>query len=184
MDSDDLWSLLLIFVPLSLVSLGGGSSIVAPMEQAVVQTRNWMTAQEFLNLFAISRAAPGPGTMLAPLIGWKVAGWSGVAVASLALFVPSSLLCYAVFRTTNAHRERRWHQIMREALEPVGTGLIIAGVITIFRVADGGWLGGAIALVAWGILMRFPRLPVPLLLVFGAGAMLAAIQLPPAAGRF
>lgn len=173
MDSDDLWSLLLIFAPLSLVSLGGGSSIVAPMEQAVVHTQHWLTATEFLNLFAISRAAPGPGTMLAPLIGWKVAGWMGMAVASLALFVPSSLLCYAVFRTSNAHRGRRWHRIMREALEPVGTGLILAGAITIFRVAGGGPIGGGIAAFTLGMLLVFPKVPLPVLLIVGASMSVA-----------
>lgn len=168
MDSDDLWALTLIFVPLSLVSLGGGSSIVAPLEQAVVQHHNWMTGQEFLNLFAISRAAPGPGIMLAPLIGWKVAeGW-GAVVASLGLFVPSSLLCYMLFRTTNAHRNRRWHRVLREGLAPIGTGLIIAGMITIFRVSGGGWLAASIAAMSLATLLRFPNFPAPVLLASGA----------------
>ena len=168
MDSDDLWDLALILVPLSLVSLGGGSSIVAPLEQAVVQQQNWMTGQDFLNLFAISRAAPGPGTMLAPLIGWKVAGGWGAVVASLALFVPSSLLCYVVFRATNAHRNRRWHRAMREGLAPIGTGLIIAGVITIFWISGGSWLAGIIAVASLGLLLRFPKLPAPVLMAGGA----------------
>ena len=36
--------------------------------------------------------------MLATLIGWKVAGWAGAAIATLALFVSSSLLTFAVVR--------------------------------------------------------------------------------------
>lgn len=174
MDSDDLWSLLLIFAPLSLVSLGGGSSIVAPMEQAVVHTQHWLTATEFLNLFAISRAAPGPGTMLAPLIGWKVAGWMGMAVASLALFVPSSLLCYAVFRTSNAHRGRRWHRIMREALEPVGTGLILAGAITIFRWRVAVRSAAASLLSRWECCWYSQKCRLPVLLIVGASMSVAA----------
>lgn len=39
---------------------------------------------------------------------------------------------------------------LRNALAPIGTGLIIAGVITIFRVSGGGWLAGLIAATSAG----------------------------------
>ena len=76
--------------------------------------------------------------MLGTLIGWKVAGWAGAIVATLALYLPSSLLCYGVLKATNAHRDKKWHRAAREGLAPVGTGLVIAGVIAIFRLSGGG----------------------------------------------
>lgn len=92
----------------------------------------------------------------------------GAVVASLGLFVPSSLLCYMLFRTTNAHRNRRWHRVLREGLAPIGTGLIIAGMITIFRVSGGGWLAASIAAMSLATLLRFPNFPAPVLLASGA----------------
>ena len=91
MRENALWSLIVVFVPFSLVSIGGGPSIFAGIQHQSVEVYHWVTAREFVDLFAIARAAPGPGSMLVTLLGWKVAGWTGAIVATLALFVPSSL---------------------------------------------------------------------------------------------
>lgn len=170
MRDDAFVGLLLVFVPYSLISIGGGASIISGMEVEVVRARNWLTSQEFLELFAISRAAPGPGTMLATLVGWKIAGWAGAVVASLALFIPSSLLCYTVFRLSNAHREKHWHRAMREGLAPVGTGLIIAGVISIMQLSSSVGASVAIACFSALVLLRLPRTPVVLLIAVGGAA--------------
>ena len=97
MRDNPLLELVAVFVPLSLVSIGGGPSILAGIAHAVA-SRHWMSEREFIDLFAISRAAPGPGVLLATLVGWKLAGLLGAAVASLALFLPSSLLYDVVVR--------------------------------------------------------------------------------------
>src|SRR5215472_8264111 len=97
-DFRTLLALTLVFVPLSLLSIGGGASLLADMEHQSVGVHGWTTPREFADLFAISRAAPGPGTMLAALIGWKAAGWAGAVTATVALYLPSSLLVYGAAR--------------------------------------------------------------------------------------
>src|SRR2546430_17714463 len=95
---DDLRTLLalaLAFAPLSLLSIGGGASLLAEIEHQSVSVHAWTTEREFANLFAISRAAPGPGTMLSTLIGWKVAGLAGAFTATIAPLLSSSPLGYA-----------------------------------------------------------------------------------------
>ena len=169
MKDEHLFALIAVFVPFSMLSIGGGASIIAGIQGEVVGARGWITARDFIELFAISRAAPGPGTMLATLVGWKVVGWSGAVVASLALFLPSSLLCYTVFRLSNAHREKAWHRAMREGLAPVGTGLVIAGIIAIFRLSDDVWLSVVIAGIAAMLLIRWPHLPALVLIASGGG---------------
>ncbi|HEV7322914.1 MAG TPA: chromate transporter [Ensifer sp.] len=167
MRDDAYLGLLAVFVPFSLISIGGGASIISGMEGEVVRARAWLTSREFVELFAISRAAPGPGTMLATLVGWKIAGWGGAVVASLALFVPSSLLCYAVFRLTNAHREKAWHRAMREGLAPVGTGLIIAGVLSILQLSGAVGLTATVAFASAVLVMGLPRIPVLMIIALG-----------------
>lgn len=171
--SDNIYlGLAITLVPFSLLSIGGGSSIIAGMEAELVGHHGWLTSRQFIDLFAISRAAPGPGTMLATLVGWKLAGWLGAVVATLALFVPSSILCYGVFKFSNAHRARRWHKAMRQGLAPIGTGLIIAGVISIAQMSGGGVWALALAAATFGALILAPKLPVAVLLAAGAAATL------------
>lgn len=167
--------LALVFVPFSLTSIGGGGAIIAGIQNETVNVHGWLTSEDFIHLFAVSRSAPGPGMMLATVIGWHVAGWLGALVASLALFVPSSLLCYAVFRWSNSHREKKWHKAMREGLAPVGIGLIMAGVISLFRVTDAGPLGLAIAALSTAILYFIPKFPVLIVLALGGGMAAAAV---------
>ena len=122
-----LWQLLAVFAPLSLLAFGGGQSIVADIDHQAL-AHGWMTQAQFVDLFAISRAAPGPGALLATLVGWKAAGWIGAAVASLALFVPSSVLAYAMavlWRRFDGHPAAH---VIEIALAPVAAGLLLAGV--------------------------------------------------------
>jgi chromate transporter len=169
-------ALLVVFVPFSLVSIGGGASIFAGIQHQAVDVRQWVSAREFIDLFALSRAAPGPGSMLVTLIGWKVAGLPGALVATLALFIPSSVLCYGLAKVWNAHRGKTWHKALETGLAPVGTGLILAGAIAVMRLAGASaasWIAaGAVAL----ILARWPRLH-PILLLAGSGALFAAWRL-------
>jgi chromate transporter len=166
---DDLpLALLIVFVPFSLASIGGGTSIIAGIQHQAVDVHHWVTAREFVDFFAISRAAPGPGSMLTTLIGFHVWGWSGALIATLALFLPSSLLCYGVVRVWNRHRGKLWHTALEEGLAPIGGGLILAGVVSILRIGGGGPVAWAVAFGSAGVLWWLPRLHP--LLMFAAGA--------------
>ncbi len=179
MRDDLLLGLILVLVPFSLISIGGGLGVLAGIQHEIVAVHGWISAQDFVQLFAISRASPGPGTMIATLIGWQIAGWAGAVVATLAFFLPSSLVCWAVFRLSNAHREKAWHRALREGLAPVGTGLVIASVIAILRLSGNGFLGILLAGLSATMLIFAPRLPVPLFLLAGAGLALAWEHLAP-----
>lgn len=108
-DDNILWMLIILFAPLSLLAIGGWASVLAPMHHQVVEVHAWMSQRQFVDIFAITRAAPGPGAMIVTLIGWKVAGWLGAIVASLAIFIPSSVLSYSVGRVWNRYRGAAWH---------------------------------------------------------------------------
>ncbi len=166
-------ALIAVFASFSLVSVGGGTSIVAGIQHQAVDVRHWMTAREFINLFAIARAAPGPGSMLTTLIGWQVDGWVGAIVATLALFVPSSLLCYAVAHVWRRYRGQRWHTALERGLAPVGIGLVLAGAVSILRIGGGGALSWIVAFGSAG-LMTWQRKLHPLI-VFALGGTIFVV---------
>jgi chromate transporter len=171
-----LLTLAVVFVPLSLLSIGGGASLLADMEHQSVAVHGWTTPREFADLFAISRAAPGPGTMLSALIGWKAAGWAGAVTATVALYLPSSLLVYGVARLWGRWRGSAWHSAIERGLAPIAAGLILSGGIAVLRVSPGGaavWLAAGLATV---LLLRWPRLH-PLALFAGGGAVFGLVAL-------
>jgi len=173
MRDDPLLTLIVVIAPLSLLAIGGASAIYAPLQHQAVDIYRWVTGREFLEMFAIARVTPGPGSMLTTLIGWKIAGLAGALVATLALYVPCSLLCFAVARTWNRYRGTKWHTALANGLRPIGAGLMIAGGVAILRIEDSGWLGWTVAFVVMGVLLWREAMHPMILLLGGAAAFLA-----------
>lgn len=164
-----LWKLALVFVPLSFATIGGGQGIVAEVHRQAVSLQGWMTEDQFVTDFALSRLAPGPGSLLITLIGWQVGGWAGALVASLAIFLPSSLLLYGLARLWARYRGRHWQHAIERGLAPVAAGLILAGAITVLQAAEGGWRAWAVAGLAAVVLSLTRVSPFP---VLAAGAVI------------
>ncbi|RJT52022.1 chromate transporter [Rahnella variigena] len=142
-----LLSLALLFTELSLLAFGGGNTILPEMQRAVVQVHHWMSAQEFSALFALAQAAPGPNMMIVPLIGWQVAGWSGLLVSSLAKFGPSSVVTLIVMGGWKRYKDRPWRQVIQRGLVPVTVGLVVSSGLLIAKAsATTLSLAGVIAL--------------------------------------
>jgi chromate transporter len=131
---DTLVALAVVFAPLSLLSFGGGNAVIADIAQQAINVQGWTSEREFADLFALSRAAPGPGSMLAALIGWKAAGVSGALVATVAFYLPSAVLVLGravvgpLARFGVAYRGRARHGAGRSRAVPVGRDRSLAGV--------------------------------------------------------
>jgi chromate transporter len=173
MRESDLIALASILAPLSLASIGGASSVYAPLQHQTVDVHHWITGHDFITLFAIARITPGPGTMLATLIGWKVAGLAGALTATLALFLPATVLCYLVARVWTRYRGKPWHAAIEQGLAPIGAGLLFSGVLAILRIGAGGPLSWATAAGVAGLLLWRPTFHPFALLTGGAVLFLA-----------
>jgi chromate transporter len=157
-DIRTLLALALVFAPLSLLSIGGGAALLAEIEHQSVGVHAWTTQREFADLFAISRAAPGPGTMLSSLIGWEVAGLPGALTATVALYLPSSLLVYGAARLWRRWRGSVWHSAVERGLAPIAAGLILASGIAVIRVSPGGPAVWVAAIASTALILRWPSL--------------------------
>lgn len=161
-------ALLGIFAPLSLMTIGGGQTIVADIQRQVVDVHGWMSAGQFVTLFAIARMAPGPGSLLATLIGWQVAGPWGALAATIGIFTPTCVLVYAIARVWARYRGARWQKALEAGLRPLAAGMILATVWVLLGALEGGWLARGIAIASTALLMLTELSPL-LLLGLGAG---------------
>jgi chromate transporter len=173
--SRNLIALASVFAPLSIVTIGGGQAIIADVQRQVVDVHHWMTHAQFVNDFAIARLAPGPGSLLATLIGWQVGGIAGALVATLALFGPTAFLMYGVAHLWKKHRGARWQNALQSGLRPVAAGLILAAVYVLVKGLDGGWIAWITALVSTAIVMT-TRIN-PLIVIGGAALVFVLLHL-------
>jgi chromate transporter len=164
-----LLTLFAVFAPLSLLSFGGGNATIAAIAHQSVEVQHWTSDRDFADLFALSRIAPGPGSMLAALIGWKAAGVVGALIATAAFYLPASLLLYAAAELWGRWRGSAWHQAVERGIAPIAAGLFLSGGLAVLRAAPGGAAVWIAAGAATAVLLYRPKLhPVPLLIVSGA----------------
>lgn len=160
-----------LFLVLSMLAFGGGAGVIPDMQRAAVETYRWMTAKEFLDLFAISRAAPGPGSMIAVLIGQKAAGLAGAAVAFVTMFMPSCLVVHVVARGWDRAARKPWRAVVERALAPVAIGMTFASGLALARANEHDLAVFALTAVST-LAFAFTSVNPILLLAFGAGALL------------
>lgn len=122
-----LLELALYFGLLSLISVGGISSVMPEMQRYVVGVRGWMSAGDFIEMFAVGQAAPGPNVLIASLIGWKIAGVAGALVALAAMCAPAAALAWWVAGLWERFKDSPWRAAIQRAIAPLVVGFILSG---------------------------------------------------------
>lgn len=126
------WPLTLFFLKVGGLVYGGGLVIVPLMEAEVVR-QQWLAPGEFLVAVAIGQLSPGPVTLTAAVIGYKVAGVLGAIVATVAIFLPSFAFIMLVAPWLLKLRETRWLQGFLQGITPAVLGAIAATTIPLAR---------------------------------------------------
>jgi chromate transporter len=166
--------LALSFGVLSLLAFGGGNAVLPEMQRIAVDAHHWMTADTFLQLFAIAQAAPGPNILVVTLVGWQVAGLAGAAISTVALCGPSSLVIFAYERMRSRFAGERLSRAVDRGVAPLAIGLVLAGGYLIARSADADWRHGALTVITVFMALRSRLNP---LWLIATGAVLGLLGL-------
>ena len=122
-----LLELTLYFMLLSLISVGGMPSVLPELQRYVVDVKGWVSAQEFIQIFAVGQAAPGPNILIASLVGWKVGGLPGALLALAGMCGPAAVIAWWVADLWERFRDSPWRQAIQRAIAPIVVGLILSG---------------------------------------------------------
>jgi chromate transporter len=117
----------LFFSLLSLLSVGGMPSVIPEMHRYLVEQRAWISHDDFIEMFALGQAAPGPNVLISSLIGWKIAGVPGAVVTLVAMCGPAAVISYYVAGVWERMKDRPWRAIAQRAMAPMVVGLILSG---------------------------------------------------------
>jgi chromate transporter len=115
------------FGVLSLIAFGGMPAVMPEMQRLVVDVKGWSTSAEFIQLFAIAQAAPGPNVLIVSLLGWKAAGLAGAVVALVAVCAPAAVLSWWVADLWERFKESPWRIAIQKAIAPLVVGLVLSG---------------------------------------------------------
>lgn len=168
---NDLFSLVVLFSSLSLISVGGGNTVIPDIHREAVLLHHWLTEAEFASAFAIARVAPGPGSLLVALIGWKVAGWIGAITATISMYAPSSLLAYFVGRAWRSFKDNPWKEVIEKGLAPITFGLIFASSWIIAQDVSHGLLAYLLIALTTFIVAKTKINPLLIMVIAGLAGM-------------
>lgn len=78
---------------ISTFTFGGGFVIVTFMKRKFVDELHWLTEAEMLDMTALAQSSPGAiAVNAAILVGWRVAGLPGMAIAVLGTILPPMVI--------------------------------------------------------------------------------------------
>lgn len=82
---------------IGILSFGGPAAQIALMHKEVVERRNWLSEQQFLNALSFCMLLPGPEAMqLATFAGWRLHGIRGGLIAGLLFVIPGAVVIMAL----------------------------------------------------------------------------------------
>ncbi|PIG09415.1 chromate transporter [Comamonas sp. 26] len=182
--------LLVYFLTLSLMAVGGAITAAPDMHRYLVDGNHWLTETQFTSSIAIAQAAPGPNVLFIALLGWNVGlnagggsgpeAWAlgalGVAISMVGILLPSSLLTWQASRWGQRNRDKRGVRAFKQGMAPLVIGLLLA-TGWLLGSASGQWqkdwklwlLSLVCTLMVW-------RTRIHLLWLLGGGALLGALH--------
>jgi chromate transporter len=193
MSALDWLHLLLYQLSLSLLAVGGAVTLAPDLHRYLVTGQGWLSEAQFSASITLAQAAPGPNMLFVALLGWNLGlnaagpgagtAWSltlatlGVAVCTVGILVPSSVLTLLATRWGHRNRERLSVRAFRQGMAPIVVGVLLSTAWLLGR-AGGDWrhdawlwgLSAVTALLVW-------RTRIHLLWLLGAGALLGALGL-------
>jgi chromate transporter len=124
-----LWDVGAFFFKVGTFTFGGGLSMLAFMQEQVVNQFGWLTPQEFVDGLALGQLTPGPILMLAAFIGYKLFGSLGAAVAAGAIFLPSFVMVLSILPLLRRMKDLQWLKAFMRGVAPAVIGALGVSVV-------------------------------------------------------
>jgi chromate transporter len=145
----------IFFFKVGALTFGGGLTMIAFIQEQVVNQFHWLTPQEFIDGLALGQFTPGPILMVAAYVGYKVAGIAGAVVAATAIFLPSFILMLSVLPMFERVRTLVWTKAAMKGVGPAVIGVLAVSLVQMaphalpdsFAIAI--FVGTLIAILGW-----------------------------------
>ncbi len=90
-------TLFLSYLKIGLFTFGGGYAMIALIEREFVVRKKWINEVELYEIIAIAESTPGPIAInCATFVGYKMLGFIGSFLATLAVCIPSFAIIYLI----------------------------------------------------------------------------------------
>lgn len=166
------------WVAIGSQSLGGGSSTLYLMRQRLTERNPWVTRPAFVQDWTISKLTPGVTLIaLAAMLGRRIGGFPGIAIALVGLLVPSGLITTLMTAAYGVIRNQPGAQGALLGMGMVTVGLTIGVQVNLARStarrSASGLLDWLVVAVACAVGLAAPGEPLAVI----AGSLVVGVLL-------
>lgn len=127
--SKTLLKLFLSTLYISSFTFGGGFVIITFMKRKFVDELHWIDEQEMLDLTALAQSSPGAiAVNAAILVGWRVAGFVGMIVATLGTILPPMIILSVISFFYAAFASNKYVALVLKGMQ-AGVAAVIMDVV-------------------------------------------------------
>jgi chromate transporter len=125
--------LFISFFKIGLFSFGGGYGMI-PLIQREIETYQWITTQDYINIISISEMTPGPiAVNTATFVGYKAGGILGGFLATFGVVLPSIILVLIASHFLSRFKDHPLLKSIIWGIKPIVVALIIGAMIFVAR---------------------------------------------------
>lgn len=161
--------LFITFFRIGAFTLGGGYAMIPIIESDVVDKRQWINREEFLDLIAVAQSCPGVFAInISTFIGYKLRGNIGALTAALGAALPSFLIILCIAMFFHQFQDVKWVAACFNGIRPAVVALIAAPTFKLAKSAKinlaNCWIPIASAALIWLMGVN------PIYIIIAAGA--------------
>ena len=142
------------FFKIGLFTIGGGYAMVPLIEEEVVNKKQWITQEEFIDLLAVSQSVPGVFAVnFSIFIGYKLKKFPGALALALGTILPSFLIILTIALFFHQFKEYKAVENIFKGIRPAVVALIAAPTFNMAKSAKINkynlWIPVVSALLIW-----------------------------------
>jgi chromate transporter len=122
--NEQLFYLALIMAKVGALAFGGGFTTIGLIQLDVVERFQWVSTKEFLDGIVMGQITPGPIVITATFLGYKLAGFLGAAMATVAIFTSDFFILSLLIPYYDRLRGIKTVRIMEQGILAAFVGML------------------------------------------------------------
>ena len=146
------------FFKIGIFTLGGGYAMIPLIEEEVVNKKQWVSKEEFLDIIAIAQSCPGVFAINTSIfIGYKLSKLRGAIATALGTALPSVLIILGIATFFHEFQDNPIVASIFRGIRPAVVALIAVPTFNLAKSAHVSWancwipIGGALLIWLLGV---------------------------------
>ena len=164
------WDSFMTFFHIGIFTLGGGYAMIPLIEEEVVNKKQWVSREEFLDLIAIAQSCPGVFAInISIFIGYKLRKIRGAIATALGTALPSFLIILLIAIFFHRFEDNPVVAAIFRGIRPAVVALIAVPTFNLAKSAKISWVNCWIPVAGALLIWLLGVSPIYIILAAGIG---------------